>query len=467
MGAALSRQPQPQATFKLTPPAAATSTISHSDNTNCNAAGVKRQRTRAMCVFVRNLAGTVLVCDVHADSTVGELKRLVHVAAPRLVECSLERQRLFLMPSSMSATWSSCNTFSTCLSAPASVTTAVQDAFASSAGDCASPETLDDDARTLRSYGIEHETTVHVVVRAQEMGVCVRALGSHGSGAGQLRYPFGMCISPDGELLYVVDQNNLRVQVFRASDGAHVRSFESRFATPSFVCLSPDGELLFVTDSHNHRVQVLRAHDGSHVRSIGSRGSNDSEFNCPRGVCLSPDGERLFVAEQGNHRVQVVRASDGAHIFTIAGANSHGNSHRELVSEPKGLCLSPDGELLFVADRARVHVFQAADGVLLCSLGSQGSGGYHFNHPWGICISPDGQLLYVADRGNHRVQVVRVSDGVHVRTIGAHKSMRRNAFENVGQLYAPVGVCLSPNGDFLFCTETDAYSRVQVFTACE
>ena len=53
------------------------------------------------------------------------------------------------------------------------------------------------------------------------------------------------------------------------------------------------------------------------------------------------------------------------------------------------------------------------------ALGSVGSDDGQFNLPWDVCASVDGDHLFVTDFYIHRVQVVRASDGVHVRTIGA------------------------------------------------
>ena len=104
------------------------------------------------------------------------------------------------------------------------------------------------------------------------------------------------------------------VQVYRAADGTHLRSIGShgsgagQFIQPHGVCVSPNGEWLFVADCGNHRVQVLRMTDGEHVHTIGSRGGGDGQLQFPMDVCLSPDGNLLIVSDMDNHRVQVFTA---------------------------------------------------------------------------------------------------------------------------------------------------------------
>ena len=262
-----------------------------------------------MCVNIQNLAGTFLAIDIPVNATVDYLQQLIHELPVKIVECSLEQQRLFVMPS------------------------AVATDMASSQINQSEAMTLDDDTRTLASYGIVNEMTVYIVVRAYELGEFVRTFSSCCSGTGPFNGPWGMCMSSNGELLFVADGVNHKVQLFRATDGSHVRTIGSKgsgdgqFKMPYFICLSHNDSLLFVTDSGNNRVQVLSASDGSHVRTIGSKGSDIGQFNDPCGLCLSPDNEYLFVSDTNNHRVQVVRLSDGQFIRTI-GSKGSGTGRR-------------------------------------------------------------------------------------------------------------------------------------------
>ncbi len=163
--------------------------------------------------------------------------------------------------------------------------------------------------------------------------------------------------------LLFFDYGNARVQVFRLSDGAFVRTIGSRgcgngqfaggLGGEFGVAFDSEGNLV-VADCSNHRVQVLLYRDGAHVRTIGSQGAGAGQFQDPSGVAFDAAGH-IVVVERMNHRVQVLRYSDGAHVRTI---------------------------------------------------GSQGSGNGQFNDPLGgIAIDSDGHMV-VADQGNHRVQVL-------------------------------------------------------------
>ena len=102
------------------------------------------------------------------------------------------------------------------------------------------------------------------------------------------------------------------------SDDAQLRAPES---------LTVHGDLVYVADMCNHRIQVYQLSDGRHVRSIGRTGqapvwddedgngyssvdgderigSAPGEFNEPAGVAIGHG--RLYVSEREGRRIQVL-----------------------------------------------------------------------------------------------------------------------------------------------------------------
>ncbi len=225
--------------------------------------------------------------------------------------------------------------------------------------------------------------------------------------------------------------------------GTFVRSISSRIVDPWGVCVSPDGETLFVSSQTNHCIHVLNVLDGSHIRTIGTQGKEDGQLNCPTGICLSNDGKRIFVTDNANHRVQALLVSDGSHIFTIG---QRGFGPGQFFNFPTAVRLSPDEQLLLVCDmyNHRVQVISGSDGSVR-TIGSRGSESEQLSEPSDVCISPDGEYCFVADRKNHRVQIYRVSDGTHTRSIPV-------SGRGTDTFHSPVGVGLSPCGQWLFVT---------------
>lgn len=365
-------------------------------------------------VHLKNMAVDVISVFATEESTVGDIKRLLRRADPMYV---VHLQRLFIQ----------------------------------GADDVSI--VLDDDAATLGALGIGGERVVSVVMRdGFRGGEFVRTIGSRGSGAGQFSDPWGVCASPDGEHLFVSDSFNYTVQVMRLSDGVHVRTLDAfKLNGPVGMCISHDGVLLFIVDLGRQQIQVLRTADGVLVRSIGAGPlrSETCQFRMLRGVCVSRDGEFVYAAEQYQNRVQVFRVSDGAHMRSIAlsdGYNTTGAS---------GMCLSPCGNLLFVnvnenfnngSSTPQLIILRTSDGLCVSSTSVSCEQGLSS----GICVSSDGELLFVCldtSAGDPCVKVIRTSDGAIVHTIDSRSSG--------GRLGHTSGVCVSPSGDRLYMTSAD------------
>jgi hypothetical protein len=74
---------------------------------------------------------------------------------------------------------------------------------------------------------------------------------------------------------------------------------------------------LFFCDFNNHRIQVFRYSDGTHLRSIGSLNlAGNGQFYQPFSIAFDGAGH-IIVSELYGSRVQVLRYTDGAHVRTF------------------------------------------------------------------------------------------------------------------------------------------------------
>ena len=122
--------------------------------------------------------------------------------------------------------------------------------------------------------------------------------------------------------------------------------------------------------------------------------------------------------------------------------------------DPYDLIVTPEGTLL-LSDYGndKIHELEA-NGTLIRSFGSLGSGNGQFNNPIELAIGP-GNRIYVTDQDNHRIQILE-RNGTFVKAFGTNGT-------GDGQFNKPRGLAISSENE-VFVSE-DGNHRIQVFDA--
>jgi DNA-binding beta-propeller fold protein YncE len=248
-----------------------------------------------------------------------------------------------------------------------------------------------------------------------------------GSDANQFSSPLGVAVTPDGQTVWVAEQNNHRFSVWTKSGpttwanqgtfGSGPGSDASQFNVPQGVAVSADGQTAWIAELANNRVSVWTktgATTWANLTTFGSSGSEPSQFDEPFGVAVSADGQTAWVADRGNHRVSIWTKSGPttwANVTTFGGGPGTGASQ---FNEPSRVAVTPDEQTVWVADTQndRVSVWTktgATTWANLTTFGSNGSEPSQFNLTMGVAVAPDGQTVWVADYGNDRVSVWETS----------------------------------------------------------
>jgi DNA-binding beta-propeller fold protein YncE len=141
----------------------------------------------------------------------------------------------------------------------------------------------------------------------------------------------------------------------------------------------------------------------------------------------------------------------GAGFLRAFGSTGSGNGQFQ---HPCYCALDDEGNLV-VSDYSnhRIQVLRYSDGAHLRTIGSQGSGNGQFSGPAAFAFDGAGHIL-VADNCNRRVQMLRYSDGAHVRTVGSQGGGN-------GQFNGPTSIACDGAGNFAVFDYGNA--RVQVF----
>lgn len=353
--------------------------------------------------------------------------------------------------------------------------------------DTSNQVSLNDNARTLASFGITDNCTIIAVVNdgfgGGEVVDCFtpgRVSPSH-IDQNSMRATRGLVFSRFCHFLFVCDMFNKSfpggpkqpcVWQLNALSGEVVHKFDGCFGrdnlpmiNPSCICLSPCGVLIYVTDSENRRVLAFDVNTHSLVFAVSS-----PAFGNLSGMCASPDGQYLFAACESTDRLMVVRLN-GQYSRIVCFIGGRGEAMGQF-NRPAGVSMSSDGSLLLVADsmnhRVQVlHVPRAVDlGDLSaafsvkCVLGKGGSGPGEFHGIMDVKMSPDDNLVYVADYGHSVVQVLCAHCGSHVHTIGGNYT----ASEDV-RIVCPYGIALGQRADQEVLVVSDYHDgRIRTFT---
>ena len=243
----------------------------------------------------------------------------------------------------------------------------------------------------------------HRLSRFEPRAGRVAAIGELGEGPGQLRFPRGLAIDADGDLL-VADTENDRVVRFGA-DGSFERVEIGAGGALDLTLRWPEGldaraGRLAVCDRGQRRVLVV---EGERVRVLGLGGPEVAGgLLDPADVCFLGDEGDLAVADAGLHEV-VVFAADGTERLRFGGFGHFPGQF----ARPVGL--DAVGGRLYVADadNHRVQVF-GFDGELLYEWGKHalapGQGEGHLHYPSALAVLGNGLAAVVAEDFAGRVQ---------------------------------------------------------------
>ncbi|KAL5496657.1 hypothetical protein EMCRGX_G012990 [Ephydatia muelleri] len=226
-----------------------------------------------------------------------------------------------------------------------------------------SPNDLD--VRPKRDY--------HTLCNAQQVIQCNKpyCVAIHDNG--------DIYVLSDDHCIYVFDQASQLKNIIGSSGCG-----DGQFAWPSG--LSIKGDVLYVADSGNHRVQKLTS-SGKFIRKFGQQGSGRGEFSWPMAVTIDSNNQ-VFVSDWDNHRIQIFNIH-GDWLSTIDGTGSGNHSFQS----PNGLALDPQGNIHVAAFNSNtIKVFTKED-VYVRMYGDP-------NGPSGIAIDDEGYSLVSEARGN-------------------------------------------------------------------
>jgi len=203
----------------------------------------------------------------------------------------------------------------------------------------------------------------------REGAPCVGELRTTIAGCAYFDKPSGLALSKDGTSLYVADTGNNRIRAVTIATGAtrriagsgkagfrNARGSAAQFSSPYGLVLSADGKILYVVDRGNHAIRAITLATGN-VTTVAGTGkpggkngrASQAQFHLPEYITRA--GNRLYVSEVGANRLRIVDLRTKT-VSLLAGSGKPGNTRgigrQASFFNPKGLAIW-NGKLL-VAD---------------------------------------------------------------------------------------------------------------------
>eukprot|EP00731_Ephydatia_muelleri_P008261 Em0004g599a len=183
-------------------------------------------------------------------------------------------------------------------------------------------------------------------------------------------------------------------------------SDDGQFSYPSGISIK--GEVFYVADTDNQRVQKLTS-SGKFLHKFGKEGSGQGQFNGPVGVIIDSNN-KLIVSDFNNHRIQIFNENGGWLLTIHVDGKGSGNHSFQY---PWGLALDPQGNIHVAAFGSNVIKMFTKEGVYVRMYGDP-------KHPRGIAIDGEGYSL-VSEWGGHCLSIYD-PEGNKIHTVGILKN---------------------------------------------
>lgn len=193
--------------------------------------------------------------------------------------------------------------------------------------------------------------------------------------------PAGICVTPDGQRIYVCSYGSDEVWCLDASS-LDVLDTISAGDGPWDIASTPYGDYLYLSCRLDGTVQVLRTSDNTIVSTINA-GSE------PTGLASSVSGEHIFVCDYAGDQILKIRTSDNTVESTI-----------DVGSCPMNIAVTPNGAAAYVTcyfdDRIDIIDLATDEVVTRLEAGIR---------PLGACLASSGDFLFVSNSSSNSVIV--------------------------------------------------------------
>jgi DNA-binding beta-propeller fold protein YncE len=273
--------------------------------------------------------------------------------------------------------------------------------------------------------------------------------------------PAGIAVSPNGQYVYVVNENGGGVSQYSVRPGGALAPLATpTVATgvggPAGIAVSPNGEYVYVTNNGSD------GPGGVSQYSVGPGGAlapmatpTVAAGNEPEAVAVSPNGQYVYVTNANTD------GSGGISQYTVGAGGGLAPMATPTVAAgdtPERVAVSPNGQYVYVVNEGVfLEDMQESSSISQYTVGPGGAlrparppevaAG---DKPAGVAVSPNGQYVYVVNA------LTDGPGGVSQYSVGPGGALAPLATPTVAAGYGPSAVAVSPNGQYVYVTNANA-----------
>ncbi len=327
-----------------------------------------------------------------------------------------------------------------------------------------------------KPYGVDVDAADHVYVASSDAeqikefnadGTCVQAIGTKGTGSGQLFQLRRVVVGPGANpLVYAADLWGLKILTY--NNNGTLSNTQPQLGNGVFPpagglneahTVAVTSQYVYVADTINQRMQRFNL-DGSNPITWGTKGvaETTASFNWAQGIGVNPTSGNVWVANTRNNRLDEF-APDGTGPLRSVGQRIGGGS--ATFNWPMAVTFDPAGTM-FVADTynndIQAFAVTPTSVTLLWKVGTGGAGVGQFKHPFDAAYDGTGttKRVLVTDTTNNRIVALDAATGGWLGVLPIAKGAQP------GQVKGPQGIVVAANGS-LWVADTDN-NRVEMFT---
>ena len=302
------------------------------------------------------------------------------------------------------------------------------------------------------------DTNNHVIRRiSHQTGKIITVIGNGQKGytgdgdepsKATLNEPYELRFHPNGDLYWVERLNHvvrkLDVKTQKVSTVAGIGKAgfsgdggpagEAAMNQPHSIQFDKDFENLLICDISNNRIRAVSMKTGrittwcgngkKDATPDGAKVSDETPLKGPRALDIAPNGDLWLALREGNAVYRI--DSKNQRLEHMAGTGKQGftgnggPAKKATLSGPKGVAVSPDGKMIYLAD-TESHTVRAIDLSknpptleLIAGDGRKGDGPdspdplkCRMARLHGIGVDPANGDLYIGDSETHKVRVIR------------------------------------------------------------